>query len=278
MKITEYIVKMVIRYKNHHISQLASQLAYDILFSSFPFILLTMSLVGFVKIDPIEVINGLQGIMPDQLYGLVASISLQLLQTRNSNVLSFSLIFALYSASRAFRAIRYGLNRAYDEKEDKNIIKVSLLSILFMIIIAMLIIFVLIFIVFGSLISSALVKLLGLNIEIIQYLRWMRYPIGFLGMIFVFSSIYRLVPSKKIRWYEAIPGAIFTSIVWIVFSLGFAFYVNTFGKYTDLYGSIGTIIVALIWLQMISITILLGGELNAMISEEKSRYKSSHFR
>lgn len=275
MKITEYVFKLIARYRNHHVSSLASQLAFDILFSSFPFIMLMMALIGFIKVDPIEVISVLHNIMPEQVYELVSNLALQLLQARNGNLLSFSLIFSLYAASRAFRAIRYGLNRAYDEEEDKNMIKVIILSIVFMIIITFMIIFVLTFIVFGEMIGQALVEWLGLDIGILKFLKWLRYPIGLGGMIIVFSSIYRLVPSRKIKWREAVPGAIFTSIVWIIFSVGFAFYVNNFGRYTDLYGSIGVIIVLLIWLNITSTTILLGGELNALIAYDKE-YKNRH--
>ncbi len=65
------------------------------------------------------------------------------------------------------------------------------------------------------------------------------------------------------------PGAIFTSIAWIILSMGFAFYVNNYGKYTDIYGSIGVVIVLMVWLQITSTTILLGGELNALLMYDK---------
>lgn len=269
MRITEYIVKMALRYKNHHISSLASQLAFDMLFSFFPFLILLLTLVGFINVDPIEVISSLQTIMPEQLYELVSTLALQLLQTRNGNLLSFSLVFSLYTASRAFRAVRYGLNRAYNEDEDKNKIKVVILSVLFMIVISLMIIFVLAFLVFGEMISLTLVEWLDLDIKLFYFIRYLRYPIGLAGMIVVFSAVYKLIPSRRIKWREAFPGAVFTSIVWIILSMGFAFYVNNFGRYTDIYGSIGVVIVMMIWLQITSTTILLGGELNALLMYDK---------
>ena len=269
MKITEYIVKMALRYKNHHISSLASQLAFDMLFSFFPFLILLLTLVGFVNVDPREVISGLQTIMPEELYELVSTLALQLLQTRNGNLLSFSLMFSLYTASRAFRAVRYGLNRAYNEDEDMNKIKVVILSVLFMMVISFMIIFVLAFLVFGEMISLALVEWLNLDIKLFYFIRYLRYPVGLAGMIVVFSAVYKLIPSRRIKWREAFPGAVFTSIVWIILSMGFAFYVNNFGKYTDIYGSIGVVIVMMIWLQITSNTILLGGELNALLMYDR---------
>ncbi|GAA0772684.1 YihY/virulence factor BrkB family protein [Clostridium sp.] len=269
MKITEYIVKMALRYKNHHISSLASQLAFDMLFSFFPFLILLLTLVGFINVDPGEVISGLQTIMPEELYELVSTLALQLLQTRNGNLLSFSLMFSLYTASRAFRAVRYGLNRAYNEDEDKNKIKVVILSVLFMIVITFMIIFVLGFLVFGEMISLELVQWLDLDIKLFYFIRYLRYPIGLAGMIVIFSAVYKLIPSRRIKWRETFPGAVFTSIVWIILSMAFAFYVNNFGKYTDIYGSIGVVIVMMIWLQITSTTILLGGELNALLMYDR---------
>ncbi len=175
MKITENTVKMALRYKNHHISSLASQLAFDMLFSFFPFLILVLTLVGFINVDPKEVIGSLQNIMPEQLYTLVSTLALQLLQTRNGNLLSFSLMFSLYTASRAFRAIRYGLNRAYNEEEDKNKIKLIVLSVLFMIVTSFMIIFILGFLVFGEMISLELVQWLDLDIKLFYFIRYLRY-------------------------------------------------------------------------------------------------------
>ncbi len=269
MKLPEYSVKMIIRYNNHHISNLASQLAFDIMFSMCPFLILLLTLVGFINVNPTSVLESFRTLLPEQLYELVSTLTMQLLQTRNSNLLSFSLIFSLYTASRAFRAIRYGLNRAYNEDEDKNFIKVIISSMVFMFIIIILIIFTLGVLVFGEMIGKALIELLNINPLIFNYVRYLRYPIGLVGMVLVFSVIYKIIPSRKIGWMEALPGAIFTSLAWIVASMGFAFYVNHFGRYSDLYGSIGVIIILMVWLKLTSTTILLGGEFNALLMQDK---------
>lgn len=267
MKIPEYSVKMVIRYNNHHISNLSSQLAFDIMFSMVPFLILLLSLVGFINVNPASVLESFRTMIPEQLYELVSTLTMQLLQTRNGNLLSVSLIFSLYTASRAFRAIRYGLNRAYNEEEDKNFIKVIFSSIIFMFVIIILILFTLAVLVFGEKIGTMLIKWLDLSPLIFNYVNYLRYPIGIVGMIVVFTVIYKLIPSRRVRIMDALPGAIFTSVVWTVASMGFAYYVNNFGRYSDLYGSIGVIIILMIWLKLTSTTILLGGELNAIIMQ-----------
>jgi len=269
MKLTQYVIKMILRYKHHNISALASQMAFDLVFAFFPFLIFLLTIVGFINVNPKDVLVMLQALMPFELYDSVSTLVLQLLQTRNSNLLSFSLIFTLYAASRGFRAIMYGLNEAYEEKETRNFIKVIFISIIFMVGVSLVIVFLLFFLVFGEMISTALINWFSLDHRIIRYIELIRYPVGLFGMIFIFSALYCYIPCKKIKWYEALPGAIFTSLLWTILSMLFAYYVNNYGNYSALYGSIGAIIVLMLWLQITSTTILLGGELNALLAHDR---------
>lgn len=276
MRLTQYIIKMILRYKHHNVSALASQMAFDMMFAFFPFLIFLLTMVGFTKVNPNEVLGTLASLMPSELYVSVSTLTLQLLQTRNTNLLSISLIFSLYTASRGFRAIMYGLNEAYEEKETRSFIKVIFISVIFMIGVSLVIIFLLLFLVFGEMIGNYLIGWMGLDGNIIRYVQLIRYPIGFLGMIVVFTALYYYIPCKRLRWLEVMPGAIFTSFLWIVLSMLFAYYVNNYGNYSAIYGSIGAIIILMLWLQITSTTILLGGELNALLAHDKElKYRLS---
>jgi len=133
MRLTQYVIKMILRYKHHNISALASQMAFDMVFSFFPFLIFLLTMVGFINVNPRDVLILLENMMPSELYNNVSTLILQLLQTRNGNLLSFSLVFLLYTASRGFRAIMNGLNQAYEEKETRGFLKVIFISIIFMI-------------------------------------------------------------------------------------------------------------------------------------------------
>lgn len=276
MRLTQYIIKMILRYKHHNVSALASQMAFDLMFAFFPFLIFLLTMVGFTKVNPNEVLGTLATIMPSELYVSVSTLTLELLQTRNTNLLSISLIFSLYTASRGFRAIMYGLNEAYEEKETRSFIKVIFISVVFMVGVSLVIIFLLLFLVFGEMIGNYLIGWMGLDGNIIRYVQLIRYPIGFLGMIVVFTALYYFIPCKRLRWLEVMPGAIFTSFLWILLSMIFAYYVNNYGNYSAIYGSIGAIIILMLWLQITSTTILLGGELNALLAHDKElRYRLS---
>lgn len=269
MRLTQYIIKMILRYKHHNISALASQMAFDMVFSFFPFLIFLLTIVGYINVNPREVLMLLETMMPLELYNNISTLILQLLQTRNGNLLSFSLIFLLYTASRGFRAIMNGLNEAYEEKETRGFFKIIFISVVFMIGVGIVVAFLLLFLVFGEMISSALITWLGVDGGIFLYIAYLRYPIGFAGMVVVFSALYYFIPCKKLRFREAMPGAVLTSVFWIIFSMLFAYYVNNYGNYSKLYGSIGVIIVLMLWLQITSTTILLGGELNALLAHDR---------
>ncbi len=276
MRLTQYIIKMILRYKHHNISALASQMAFDMMFAFFPFLIFLLTMVGFTNVNPNEVLVILATMMPSELHASVSTLALQLLQTRNTNLLSISLLFTLYTASRGFRAIIYGLNEAYEEKETRGYIKIIFISVFFMIGVSLVIIFLLLFLVFGEMLSKYLVGWIGLDGNVVRYIGLIRYPVGFLGMIVVFSALYYFIPCKKVNWLEVMPGAIFTSFLWIILSMLFAYYVNNYGNYSAIYGSIGAIIILMLWLQITSTTILLGGELNALLAHDRElKYRLS---
>ena len=268
MSITDYILKMIARYKQHNVSALASQLAYDLLLSFFPFLIFLLSLLGHSFLNANEVLTALQVVMPHEVYMLVANTVRNVLQTRNSKLLSASLVFTLYTASRGFRAITYGLNRAYEQRKKRNYFNLIIASIIMMISFVGLIMFILAFLVFGEAISNGLQKWLGLKWILFDYIHLLRYPVALFSMIFVLAAMYRFIPDRRSTWREVLPGAIFATVGWLVSSFAFSFYVSNFSKYSSLYGTIGVIIVLMLWLYLTSIIILLGGELNAILIQE----------
>jgi len=88
-------------------------------------------------------------------------------------------------------------------------------------------------------------------------------------MIVIFSILYYVIPCKNMKWLEVLPGALFSSLGWIITSAIFAYYVNNINNYSKIYGGLGAVIVLLLWLFLTSIIILLGGEINAILSEGK---------
>lgn len=265
-RLGKYIKNLLYRFRDDDITALAAQLAYSLLISFFPFLIFLMTLIGFSSIESKDVLAGLSRLIPSSVLELIRNTVIEVVDTRNHNLLSFSLILTIWIASSGFRAVIKGLNKAYDEPERRSFIKLELIAILCTIALNIIIFLTLALLVLGEVIGYNTGVLLGYPEQFKKAWDVFRYILITCTMIFVFAAMYRYTPSKKLTWKEVFPGAIFATFGWFVVSILFSFYVNNFGKYSTIYGSIGVIIILLTWLYMTSIIILMGGEINAAIT------------
>lgn len=247
------------------IMALSSYLSYALLVSFFPFLIFLLTVIGLFPIGDLNILVYLSSVLPKSVYEFVYNIINEILKASSINLLSFSVLITLYTSSRGFRAVIKGLNRAYDESEKRSIIKVQLLSILFTLGIIFIILVSFLLQIFSLQLKFILTKYFK-YIKTIEYFSiFNRYFLLSISLIFLFAFIYKYTPSRKIRWLSVLPGALFSTISWVICSLGFSFYVNNFSNYSKLYGSIAAMFVLLTWLFISSAIILIGGEINASI-------------
>jgi membrane protein len=264
-----FIKSLFFRYIDDEITAMASQLAYSLLLSFFPFLILLMTLIGHSSIRSEEVLIALSTILPNDIMKLITSTVVEVVETRRSDLLSISMITTIWTASNGFNAVIRGLNRAYDEKEKRPYWKVQLTALLCTIGLVLIIITALALLVFGELGVRLLVKKLNFAPSVEFIIDLGRYSAGLIVMILVFTAVYRYTPSKRLNWHETIPGAVFTTAGWTLVSIGFSYYVNNFGSYSKIYGSIGAVIALMSWLFISSVIVLIGGEINATIAYRK---------
>ncbi|WP_234123082.1 YihY/virulence factor BrkB family protein [Clostridium hydrogenum] len=272
IKITK-LVKQIIKVSlEDDIFALASQLAYSLLFAFFPFLIFVMTLIGFSSIKSEEVLGLFSKIMPYQVYSLIKNTVVEVVDTRNGNLLSFSLIVTIWASISGFNAVIKGLNKAYKENERRGFLKVQMVSLIFTFGLVLVIFSIAFLMVFASVNEAFIERTIGYP-QITSYI-WdvIKYLILVFGMIFIFAALYRYTPTKKYEWKDVAWGAVFSTVGWIIASFGFSFYVNNFGNYSKLYGSIGTVIVLMLWLFIGSFIVILGGELNSVMLD-KSIYK-----
>ena len=234
---------LFIKVKRDDIFALASQLAYYLILSFFPFLIFLITLIGFSNLNNAEVLEGLQSILPTAVFELTASTISEVINSQNTGILGISGILAIWAASSAFRAIIKGVNKAYDVDEDRSFIKRSIIGIISVIALALTIICTLAMLVFGDLIGEFLNRFLPFE-HLINFI-WniLRYVIIIAMMIVVFAMIYKVAPAKRIKFRSVLPGAIITTIGWLIASLAFSYYVNNFSNYSRLYGSLWAVFV-----------------------------------
>lgn len=189
---------------------------------------------------------------------LVESITHQTLNDRNGGLLSFGIIAALWSASNGMNAIVRSLNHAYEVEENRSFIIVRLTSIFLTIAMVFTILVALLLPVFGRQIGMLAADFVGASDLFLSIWTAIRWGVSPLVLLIVFSALYVIAPNKKLSLRFVMPGALFAAIGWIVVSTLFSFYVSTFANYSATYGSIGGIIVLMIWFYLSGILIILG--------------------
>lgn len=261
--------KLISNVIDDDITALAAQLTYYLLLSFFPFLLLLLSILGYSDLKSTDVLVYLSKVVPKGTFDLINNTVISVFDKTSGNLVSLSIIGVLWTGSSGFRAIIKGLNKAYDEKETRPYWKTLIISILFMLGLVLVIIGAVALVVFGQMIGGIIVTRFNVSSKFILNWDIIRYVVTLVGMVFIFASLYHFTPCRRLTWREVMPGATFSTLGWLLSSLGFAYYVNNFNNYSSVYGGIGGVIVLMLWLYITSIIILLGGELNAMLAFER---------
>lgn len=264
-----FLKELFSRYTLHEGQSKSAELAYFFLLSLFPFLIFMLTLTAYLPLSTDDVLGVIEQYAPASAMSLVESITHQTLNNRNGGLLSFGIIAALWSASNGMNAIVRSLNHAYDVEENRSFIIVRLTSIFLTIAMVFTILVALLLPVFGREIGRLASDFVGASDLFLSIWAAIRWGVSPLVLLIVFSALYVIAPNKKLSLRFVMPGAVFATIGWIVVSTLFSFYVSTFANYSATYGSIGGIIVLMIWFYLSGILIILGGEINALLHKRK---------
>lgn len=244
----------------------SAQLAYYFFLSLFPFMLFLTTMLAYLPTHhrTHTVLSVLGKILPTQALALVKSNLEGLLHQHQNGLLSFGVVFALYSASSAITAISAGMNRAYGVREERPYWRVFLMAVLLVFALALVLMIAVAIFFFGPLAAKALAHRLGFDLLpfVLDIIRW---PILLLAVILAAALLYYFTPNVRQEWRWLTPGSLFAVFGWIATSLLFAFYVNHFGSYNRTYGSIGAVIVLMTWMYLDGLVLLIGGQINSVI-------------
>ncbi|OES45402.1 ribonuclease [Domibacillus iocasae] len=257
------------RVKASDVPGIAAQMAYFFLLALFPLMIFMVTLLGYLPIDPNEVFNIIKTFAPADSLSLVQDTLFEVTSNQNGGLLSVGILGTIWSASNAMNAVIKGLNYAYDVKETRAFYVARGLSILLTFAFIFIIAVMLILQVFGEQIGRFAFEFLGMGDQFLIVWTWIRFLLPPVVLFLVFVGLYYLAPNLKVKYVTVLPGALFATIGWIIVSLGFSFYVNNFGNYSATYGSIGGVIILMIWLYLSAMIILIGGEVNALRNDQK---------
>ncbi|GEN31343.1 membrane protein [Cerasibacillus quisquiliarum] len=246
---------------------LAAQLAYFFLLSLFPLLILVMTLIGYLPLDEQSILDALSSVIPSESMAFIEANIRMLLNQQNTGLLSIGILGTLWSASNGVNAIIRALNRAYQVEETRPFLVSRFVAIILMFAMIAVIVVALLLPVLGRMIGVYIFSFFGLSDDFIQFWNTFRWVISAIVFFIVFLALYRLAPSRNIHLKNVVPGALFTTLSWQLTSLAFSYYVETIGDYSATYGSLGAVIVLMIWFYMSGIIIIIGGTINAVTEE-----------
>jgi membrane protein len=259
-----FIKEMYRRYIDDEVVAYGAEMAYYFLLSLFPFLIFIITLIGYIPFSRENILEYLAFLLPQDSYETIRENILQILNNRNIKLMSFGFISTLWAAASGMGAAMRGINKALCQKDTRPFWVAIPLSIAFTLLVAVLIILYFVLLIFGKQIGNWLLQIRMPNLSL-QIWHIFRHLIAIVMMTLVFTILYRYSPCKKIRWRNAVPGAIFTSAGWLIISWLFAWYVNHFWNLSRIYGSIGGIIGLMVWLFISAQLIIMGGEVNAIL-------------
>lgn len=250
-------------------SGLAAQLAYYFMLSLFPMLIFILSLIPLFKIDQQSIISQIESNAPDQASSIITNILTDVMSNANGGILSFGLILALWTASNGMTALMNSFNVAYDVEDSRNFLVSKAMAVFFTLLIGITMPITLVLFTFGQQIGNILFGPLGLD----EAVRWvfglLRTVLPVLAIFIVFTLLYTMAPNVKIKLKSVLPGALFATVAWILGTLAFGYYVSNFGNYSKTYGSIGGVIVLMLWLYITGFILIIGAEVNAIFHHRK---------
>lgn len=248
----------------------AAELSYYFLLALFPLLIFLTSILGVV-LGPgtgtrQTLFSYFARVMPPSAFQLIDSTMTEVSASSTGGKISFGILAALWAASNGMGAITQSLNVAYDVKETRPWWRQRLTAIGLTIALSVLIISALILVVGGGKIADWLASIFGFSLAFALTWKILQWPVVLGFMILAFALIYYFAPDlREQKWKWLTPGSALGVVLWLAVSLGFRVYLHFFDSYSATYGSLGAVIILMLWLYFTGAAILIGGEINSEI-------------
>jgi membrane protein len=264
-----FVKELLMRIKKVDVTGLGSQLAFFFLLSLFPLLIFLFTLLPYLDLDQGQILLFIRDYAPESVAILIENTLSEILKNRNGGMLSIGALATIWSASKGMNALTKALNLSYATEEKRSFFIARSMSIVFTMMLIAVIVVALVLPVFGQQIGVFVFSYLGFKVGFLTLWNNLRWVIAPVLIFIVFSVIYWIVPDLKIQLKSVFPGAAFATVGWVLTSLAFSFYVGSYGNYANMYGSIGAIIILMIWLYFSAIILMLGGQMNAVMTERR---------
>jgi len=247
---------------------MAAQIAFYAMLGLFPFMIFLLSFISTFplgeKLQPL-LLGALEDQMPVEAAHYVTEVVMELIPQHNQGLLSFGLLAGLWGASMAIGALITTINRAYNIRPRRNMVKQKILSIGLTLGLSGLWLIALSIVLVGPQATQIVFEWMGLASENNTFWTSVRLPMAFVLNLLVLSILYYVAPEAKQRFRWILPGALTSTLLWLLASSGFRLFLRNFGHYNKTYGSLATVVILMIWLWISGLLFLLGAEINSLM-------------
>lgn len=265
---SQTIRQLVTNFFDHNVGKSAAALAYHLLFALFPLLIFISNLLGLLELDVNAIIQTLQRILPKDVVGLVETYLDYVSHTSSKALFWFALVFSIWFPMRAVNGLMDDVRLAYHLQKPKHPISYMIRQLIYTILFLIVIVLTMLLTIMGENVLSYIINLLsGDTIRISnflltmwQYLRFL--PVSLL-MFLALGTLYAASMDERQPVRSIMPGIVLALFAWMAVSIGFSFYVEHFANYSIIYGTLGAVIILMVWLYMTSLILILGAELNS---------------
>jgi membrane protein len=257
--------------QDDHVLDGAAVLAYFFLLAVFPAALIVLSLLPSLSIPHLQeaILDLLHQILPQQSANLFEGTVRYVASEGRGGLLTFGLIFTVWSASSGVSAIMEQLNVVHDVKERRPFWKARRTALLLLVFFVLLAVGSLSLVIFGGVVQSWLASIIGWSRPLVIFFATLRWIIIGVALLLTLAVIYRFGPDVNLKFRFISPGNVVAATLIALTSIGLRFYVSKFGNYSATYGNLAAMIILMLWMYMAGIALLVGCEINAILRRPK---------
>lgn len=248
----------------------AANAGYFIVLSIFPALVLVLSMLRYTELDAGDLLELLAGFLPSALLPGAEKFIISTYAHTSTTMVSVSAVGALWSASRGVYGVLGGLNAIYGVREDRGYWHTRAISVLYTFLLLLVLLLTLVLNVFGEQIMEMLPEAGAPLWRLLSDAVDLRFLLLLVLQTALFTAIFMVLPNRKNSLSDSFPGAILASIGWLIFTQLFSLYVERFGGYSNIYGSVYAVGLAMLWLYCCLSILFYGGALNQLLMEREN--------
>ncbi len=237
----------------------------------FPLLIFLNAVLSFLDLSVDEILQQLDVVLPDEMTTLLHEYVAYIGEFQSQVLLYSGLALTLYMLARAVNSLMRSVKLAY--RLEKTGAMYYVYVVLFSLVLLVSLFALLVLLTLNGNVFDWLQQYITLSPGFVFVWRLITYLIGPVYVFFLFTTFYYLASERRFSYRHSMPGALFFLVIWAVATVGFSFYINNMSRYSLLYGSIGAMMILMLWLYLSSVVLIMGGELNCVLAEQLAMRK-----